>query len=172
MENQNQPPDHSHIRGRPPKKSYNPEKMMQELTDAVTEIYCEKLKIKATALELELAPNKVKKLLITAGVLDYPETEQIQSLLQQGKTMEEVKSSLNLSYSTINTYLPYSKVIYKMFEISQNAERVNRYKNLKQAVETLHENCTEKKTCGIASPHFKIIRFILLLACLLPTRSK
>lgn len=116
-------------RGRPTKKSYAPEKLMHELINIVTEIYQNTNEIKATAIEMSLPPNKVKKLLITGKVLSYPETEQIQSLLRQGKTMEEVQAIMELSYSAFNTYLPYTKVIYKMFEISQNAEQVNRYKN-------------------------------------------
>lgn len=135
---------HTHIRGRPPKKSYDPDLLMQKLIDTVAEVYQATNEIKATAMELSLPPNKVKKLLITSGVLIYPETEQIQSLLWQGKTMEEIQTTTELGYSTINIYLPYSNMIYKMSEIRQNAERVNRYKNRKQAVECLQANCTEE----------------------------
>lgn len=117
---------------------------MQELIDTVTEVYQSTNELKASAIELSLPPNKVKKLLIASGVLDYPETEQIQSLLRQGKTMAEIQTVIGLGYSTINTYLPYTKVIYRLSEISQNAERVNLYKNRKQAVECLQENCTEE----------------------------
>lgn len=131
-------------RGRPSKKDYDAEALMQELINAVSEVYQATNEIKATAMELSLPPNKVKKLLVTAGVLKYTETEQIQSLLQRGKTIAEIQTIMGLSYSTINTYLPYSKVIYKMSEISQNAERVNRYKNRKQAVAEMKENCTEE----------------------------
>lgn len=131
-------------RGRPPKKEYNPEVLMQELIDIVIEVYRSTHEIKATAAELSLPPHKVKKLLITGKALSYPETERIQNLIQQGRTMEEIQHTMGLSYSTINTYLPYSRVIYKMSEVSQNAERVNRYKNRKQAVEKLRENRTEE----------------------------
>ena len=68
-------------RGRPPKKDYDPEALMQELIDTAAEIYQEKREIKATALELSLPPGKVKKLLITGNVLSYPETKQIQDLM-------------------------------------------------------------------------------------------
>lgn len=47
-------------RGRPPKKDYDSEALMQELINTVAEIYKEKKEIKATALELSLPPNKVK----------------------------------------------------------------------------------------------------------------
>lgn len=143
MENQNHQ-NHSLTRGRPPKKFYDPEKLMQKLIDTVSEVYQATNEIKATALELSLSPNKVKKLLITVGMLKYLEAEQIQSFLQQGKTMEEIQTIMGLSYSTINTYLPCSRVIYKMSEVSQNTERVNRYKIRKQTVENLQENCTEE----------------------------
>lgn len=44
---------------------------------------------------------------------------------------------MSLSYSILHIYLPYSKVVYKMSEISQNAERVKTYKERKSAVDTL-----------------------------------
>lgn len=138
---------------RSPKKFYDPEKLMQELTDVVVEVYSEKQEIKATALELSLPPNKVKKLLITAGVLKYAETERIQKLITQGKTMAEIQIIMGLSYSAINTYLPYSKVVYKMSEVSQNAERVRRY----QARKKFKEDCTEENLwkCIIAFQNYR-----------------
>lgn len=126
-------------RGRPSKKDYDPSYLMQELIETVTEIYHNTNEIKATATELSLPPHKVKKLLITGKVVSYPETAQIQALIQQGKTMAEIQSIIGLSYSSIQTYLPYSKVIYKLSEISQNAERVKRYKAQKQALADLME---------------------------------
>lgn len=90
-----------------------------------------------TALELDLPPGKVKKLLITGNVLSYPETKQVQDLMQQGKNMVEIQHMMGLSYSALHTYLPYGKLIYKMSEISQNAERVKTYKARKSAVDTL-----------------------------------
>ena len=124
-------------RGRPPKKDYAPDALMRELIDTTAEIYREKGEIKATALELDLPPGKAKKLLITGNVLSYSETKQIQDLMQHGKTMAEIQRIMGLSYSTLHTYLPYSKVIYKMSEISQNAERVKAYKAWKAAVDIL-----------------------------------
>ena len=126
-------------RGRPPKKDYDPETLMRELIDTAAEIYREKREFKATALELSLPPGKVKKLLITGNVLSYPETKQIQDLMRQGKTMAEIQNILGVSYSALHTYLPYTKVIYKMSEISQNAERVKAYKARKAAVDILIE---------------------------------
>lgn len=141
------PQDHTDKKGkkgRPLKKDYDAETLMQELIDTVVEVYKEKQEIKATAIELSLPANKVKKLLITGKVIAYPETEQIQNLMQQGRTMSEIQELMGLSYSTIHTYLPYSKVVYKLSELSQNAERIRKYRERKAAVEKLKEECTEK----------------------------
>lgn len=142
--------------GRPPKKEYDPEVLMQELIGTSAEIYREKKEIKATALELSLPPNKVKKLLITGKVLTYPETKQIQELLKLGKTITEIQETMGLSYSALHTYLPYKKVVYKMSEISQNAERVRNYKLRKSAVERLTAAPTEEHLwdCIVAFQHY------------------
>lgn len=151
-------------RGRPPKKNYNQEVLMQELIATAAEIYCEKGKIKVTALELSLPPNKIKKLLITGNVLFYPEMDQIQELMRQGKTMTEIQHIIDLSYSALHTYLPYTKVIYKISEISQNAEWIKTYKARKAAVDTLMEAPAEDHfwNCII---FFRIIRFIPFPVC-------
>ena len=53
-----------------------------------------------TALELRPSARRIKvKLLITGNVLSYPETKQIQDLMQQGKTMAEIQHMMGLSYS-------------------------------------------------------------------------
>lgn len=129
-------------RGRPLRKEYNPQELTEALTAIVSEIYVTTHEIKTTAAELKLSPHKVKKLLITSGSITYPETEEIQRLLSAGKTMSEVAVLLNMSPKTLNTYLPYTRVIYKMDEISQNAERVKRYKLRKRMVEKLQSQMT------------------------------
>ena len=86
-------------RGRPIKKSDDVSSLMEELLKITAEVYNTTREIKTTAIELGLPPNKIKKLLITAGVLNYPETQQIQELQAQGKSMEEIQESLGLSRS-------------------------------------------------------------------------
>lgn len=129
---------------RPFKKSYDPNSLMQDLLNTATEVYLITNRINLTALELSLPPNKVKKPLITAKILIYPETEHIQELRAKGKTMDEIQAITGLSRASINTYLPYSKVIYKMSEISLNAERVQKYRMRKAAVEKLAAEPTEE----------------------------
>ena len=124
------------------RKTDEPALLMRELINTAAEIYREKGELKAVAVELSLPPNKVKKMLITGKELVYPETEQILNLQKQEKTMAEIGRILGFSYSAIHTYLPYTKVLYKISEISQNAERVKNYKARKAAVNMLKNSPT------------------------------
>lgn len=138
--------------GRLTRKNYDPNLLMQDLLNTVTEVYHNTHKINLTALELSLPPNKVKKLLITAKILTYPETEKIQMLRANGKTMEEIQTATGLSRASLNNYLPYSKIVYNMSEVSLNAERVGKYRMRKAAVEKLAAESTEENlwNCIIA----------------------
>lgn len=143
-------------KGRPPISEYDAQKVLEDLIGAVVEVYRQKQEIKATAVELDLEPQKVKKLLVTAGELRYPETETILSYKKQGKTLTEIQEIMQLGRSSVNAYLPYSKAVYKSEEISRNAERVKCYRKRKEAVEKLQENMTEERLwdCIVAFQHY------------------
>ena len=82
--------------GRPCKKTYDPITVMAELLSTVDAVFEEKQEIKATAIELDLAELKVRKLLITSGKLRYPVTKQIQELQRAGKKIVVVKLFCNI----------------------------------------------------------------------------
>ena len=123
--------------GRPCKKTYDPITGMKELLSTVDAVFEEKQEIKATAIELDLAELKVKKLLITSGKLRYPQTGEIQDLKNAGKNMDQIQDILGLSRASINAYLPYSKVPYKESEVSANADRCELYRKRKAAVQQI-----------------------------------
>lgn len=133
-------------RGRPlTKPNYNPEEVLNKILSTVCEAYAETREIKATAEELDLAPLKVKKLLITAGKIRYQQTEEIQQLQIAGRSMAEIERILSLSRASINSYLPYKKIPYKEEDISSNAEWCDLYRKRKAAVVALQEETTEEK---------------------------
>ena len=131
-------------RGRPPRKAYVGKDLTLELLETVSAVYAEKQEIKATALALELPPHKVKKLLITHGDIHYAETDQIIGMQRQGMRISEIAKRMGISPKTVNTYLPYSKVVYKLDDISQNAERVKKYQQRKKATESLHAEMSDE----------------------------
>jgi len=73
--------DNKKRRGRPPKKDYDEAKQFNDLLREVDFCFDSTGEIKATAIELNMNPIRVKKLLITSGKLEYDETRQIQRLL-------------------------------------------------------------------------------------------
>ena len=134
---------------RPRKKpNYDPEKLMNELLDIVVEEYKKTLKtvehkgeIKTISEELEIAPHKVRKLLITAGLRDdkeyynSPSCNQVLSLHKKGKTVSEIMSLTGLNRTSVCCYLPYSKGLYNAKELSVVAERVRKYRKRREICE-------------------------------------
>lgn len=54
--------------------------------------------------------------------------DEIQMLKKAGKTLKEIEKLVGLSHGFLIGYLPYSKTIYSMKEISVDAERIKRFK--------------------------------------------
>ncbi len=134
-----------------PKKNpdYDAEKILQDLMDAAVETYREEKSLRLTAADLNLNPIKVRKLLVTARERDIAEgremtegyrsplAEEVLRLRKEGKTVKEIMALTNLSRASVNSYLPYSKVPYKVDELSTDAEKAGRYRERKAAVEYL-----------------------------------
>jgi len=148
--------DNKKRRGRPPKKDYDEEKQFKALMHEVD--YCFDItgEIKATAIELNMNPIRVKKLLITSGKLEYEETKQIQRLLAYGRSLLEIQSEMNLKKSSINSYLPYSKLPYKEDEISANADRCDLYRKRKAAVESINDKDSLRECVDLFS-HYRFM---------------
>ena len=93
--------------------------------------------------EFGISRLKVRKILITTGDLRYLETKQIQKLIAQGKKMDQIEHITGMKRSTINGFLPYSKGVYKLTEVSAAAERTALYRIRKDAVEKLTERLSD-----------------------------
>lgn len=51
---------------------------------------------------------------------------------------------MNLSRSSVNAYLPYTKIVYKAEEVSLTAERLKVFRARKRTVEILQDKLTEE----------------------------
>lgn len=127
--------------------------------------------------DLALNPIKVRKLLITAGVyksdIAARVNERFSAYEQEGVPHKDAivftARDMQLSTSSVASYLPYSKGLYFPAEtaadnLSTGAERQRRY----IAVQRLRENPTEKTLwdCVVA---FRNYPFTTLSACHSPT---
>lgn len=147
--------------GRSKKKpDYDVSKIDQELLDNVSKAYTDILKhsvgfsssddssyrlIEIVAEDFNMSPMKMRKLLITAGVYKNDTSELIGKLKSEGKTLQEIQSITGLSRSSVNGYLPYSKVIYKNTESSVGADRIKLYRTRQKCLKELQKELTEEK---------------------------
>lgn len=138
--------------GKPKKKpDYNRDGITEELLAAVVDAYEDldecgnhpSLQVIVDELDCGLNPIKIRKLLITAGevqgrkIYESAITGEVLRLWQNGKTVEEIMSTLELSRASVNSYLPYTKIIYKMKESSVGADREKLYRERKKTCEKL-----------------------------------
>ncbi len=109
------------------------------MKEMIVDSYVSCQSINQFAKEFSMTPLKVRKILITEGVFHSDVTELIQKLSGEGKGMQEIMQITGLGRASLNSYLPYSKNIYNMTELSADAERVKRFRLRKRAVEEMKQ---------------------------------
>ena len=138
-------------KGRPKKKpTYSEEMIMQELLSAISDAYLTgsngkgetslpAVSLRQVANEFDITLMKARKLLITAGVYHTEISDKVNELKAEGKTIEQIMELTGLKRSSVHSYLPYTKSIYNLKELSLYAERCRLYRARKKAVEYLRE---------------------------------
>lgn len=138
------------------KPHYNAEVIDQNLLDQVAAAYTNIMKcstldessyhlIELVARDFDMSPMKMRKLLITAGAYQSDTSDRIIRLKNDGYSTEDIQRITGLSRSTVNGYLPYSKVIYKNIESSVGADRVKLLRQRRKACNTLQDSLSEEK---------------------------
>ena len=134
---------------RPKKKpNYNPDQVMQEFMAAVADAfgsYDDREDttfpgLNAVATEFGITALKARKLLITAGVYSTALSRQVAELNASGVEISRIMKLTGLSRASVHSYLPYTKIPYKLDELSANAERIRLYRERKQKCEEFSAN--------------------------------
>lgn len=129
---------------RPKKKpNYNPDQVMQEFMAAVADAfgsYDDREDttfpgLNAVATEFGITALKARKLLITAGVYSTALSRQVAELHDGGVEISRIMKLTGLSRASVHSYLPYTKIPYKLEELSANAERIRLYRERKKKCE-------------------------------------
>ena len=92
------------------------------------------------AAEFGITALKARKLLITAGVYSTALSRQVAELHASGVEISRIMKTTGLSRASVHSYLPYTKIPYKMAELSANAERIRLYRERKQKCEEFSAN--------------------------------
>ena len=134
---------------RPKKKpNYNPDQVMQDFMTAVADAfgsYDDREDttfpgLNAMAAEFGITALKARKLLITAGVYSTALLRQVIMLHAGGTKIDQIMKLTGLSRASVHSYLPYSKIPYKLDELSANAERIRLYRERKKKCEEFSSN--------------------------------
>lgn len=121
------------------KPNYNVSRTMQELLTAVCEFYGnpvgdrkdedpDHVSLHDVAAEFDITVMKARKLLITGGLYSTSLSRRVQELHDQGLTVAQITEQTGLKRASINSYLPYSNIIYNLPDISIKAERQKQYR--------------------------------------------
>ena len=141
------------------KPDYNPSAILQNQMDAAVALYDkeEHPSLQTIANELDLNPIKVRKLLITAGVYRSEVADQVNRVfnkhrasgLSHTEAIVATMRELNLSKSSVTSYLPYEKGVYFPVEtdgknLSVGAERIRRMRKREKILEELRAEQSEE----------------------------
>ena len=131
-----------------PEHAAESQRLMNSLLDEVVSLWTseEEPELKAVAEEVEISPSKLRKLLMTAGERDRttyfssPTSDMVLKLLSEGKSVKEMCEITGLSYTSVQGYLPHSKLIYSLDTMSAECERIRHFRARKKAVSDLHDH--------------------------------
>jgi hypothetical protein len=129
-----------------PEHAAKSQRLMNALLDEVVALWTgqESPELKAIAEGIEISPAKLRKLLITAGerdnnvYYDSPVAVHIRRLQSEGKTVKEIQEILGLSYTSVQGYLPHTKLIYSLDTMSAECERIRLFRSRQKTVEELN----------------------------------
>lgn len=131
------------------KKITNPDGAMEELVKRAVDLAQTPFKpyrdaslpsLRSVAEELGTTVIRARKLLITAGYFESPTATAVQKMVGEGKSVDEICTSLHLKPSAVYGYLPYEVRPYNLPETTANADRHKRYRATRKLKSHLQES--------------------------------
>lgn len=107
--------------------------IMEKLFDEVASIYLETNSVNKTSQRCNISRTKVRKVLITVGLLSSPLINDIKELINKGMDNNQICHYLNISRSIYNENTGYIKGIYNGDNRSKQALRSERF-HIKEAI--------------------------------------
>lgn len=122
-------------RGRPKKKpDYDRDKEIEDFQARAVELFGEPYddriersedapSIRDVANAMNTTPLRVRKMLVTAGVYSTKLSRKVQSLYEDGCSIQQIMDETGLKRASVHAYLPYVKGNYNLPDSTLNAER-------------------------------------------------
>lgn len=136
-------------RGRPKKKpDYDREKEIEAFQARAVELFGEPYddriersedapSIRDVANAMNTTPLRVRKMLVTAGVYSTKLSRKVQSLYEEGCSIQQIMDETGLKRASVHAYLPYVKGNYNLPDSTLNAERKRVFRKRIRACERL-----------------------------------
>ena len=136
-------------RGRPRKKpDYERYGLINDLLEKAVDLFGEPFddrkerskdapSIRDVANAMDTTPLKVRKILITTGHYSTDLSRKVQSLREQGCSIQQIMKQTGLKRASVHAYLPYSKGSYNLSETTLYAEHGKAYRKRKNVCERL-----------------------------------
>lgn len=138
-------------RGRPKKKpDYDREKEIEAFQAKAVELFGEPYddriersedapSIRDVANAMNATPLRVRKMLVTAGIYSTKLSRKVQSLYEEGWTIQQIMDETGLKKSSVHGYLPYIKGNYNLPESTLDAEYSRVYRKRISVCERLRQ---------------------------------
>ena len=138
-------------RGRPKKKpDYDREKEIEAFQARAVELFGEPFddriersedapSIRDVAKAMDTTPLRVRKMLVTAGVYSTKLSRKVQSLYEEGRSIQQIMDETRLKRASVHAYLPYVKGNYNLPETTLNAERKRVFRKRIRVCEQLRQ---------------------------------
>lgn len=138
-------------RGRPKKKpDYDRDKEIEAFQAKAVELFGEPYddrigrsedapSIRDVANAMDTTPLRVRKMLVTAGVYSTKLSRKVQSLYEDGRSIQQIMDETGLKKSSVHGYLPYIRGNYNLPEATLDAEYSRVYRKKISVCERLRQ---------------------------------
>ena len=97
---------------------------LDDLTLKIIKEYKSCSSIRGTARKVKISTSKVKRILLTNGVIHDDYFDAINTLYKAGRSVQEIMEELHLSKSYVSSHLPYTKGLYNAPHPTENALQI------------------------------------------------
>lgn len=80
--------------------------------------------MRATAKELHVYTQVIRRVLITHGVYTSPMVEQVEEMASDGKSIDEIAQALHVTRAWVISSTPYTRGSYRIGDKTVNARRI------------------------------------------------
>lgn len=105
---------------------------MDVLFFSVVRLSEQELSLKEISKRLHISEQKVRKILITAGVWSSETSRKISSLVESGKSLDEIQAVTGLTRNAVLSYLPYERGMQNAEYPTVNALRIRKCRQNKK----------------------------------------